>query len=344
MKRIMILLSVPFLLASCGGSGTKKKPVVVAMDSIYDEAVALFKTLPENAAHTDYANTPEMVTLGKMLFFDTRLSLKGNNSCNSCHNLSTFGVDNKAVSEGDEGKNGERNSPTVFNAALHSMQFWDGRAKDVEEQAGMPILNPVEMNIPSEKFLVDRLSKVEEYKTLFAAAFPGDKSPLSYKNITKAIGAFERTLLTPSRFDTYLGGDKSALTKQEKDGLKVFIASGCVSCHNGALLGGTMMQKAGVYADFNKAAGSKGDDKGRMAVTKNPGDEYIFKVPSLRNITKTAPYFHDGSTTDLRKANDIMARVQLNKILTDKELDDLTAFMDALVGDIPDEAKKNPFL
>jgi cytochrome c peroxidase len=339
---IILFFGITFLLTACGGGGLNQyQDEVVETDSIHAQAVLFFKPLPTVAEPKDYQLTPELISLGKMLFHDTRLSLEGNNSCNSCHDINKFGVDNEPVSDGDKGKAGDRNSPTVFNAALHAMQFWDGRAETVEEQAGMPILNPVEMNIPSEKFLEDRLSKIEEYQQMFASAFPGQEKPITFKNLTTAIAAFERTLITPSRFDHYLEGDYHALTQTEKNGLKVFIKSGCNSCHSGRLLGGNTFQKAGVYADLNKEIGSVKDDKGRMEVTNNPADEYMFKVPSLRNITKTFPYFHNGSVADLKKACEIMARVQLKVELSDKELDDMLAFFESLTGEIPESARSD---
>jgi cytochrome c peroxidase len=337
---IFYFLGLAIYFTSCGGGSIDQyQDEVVETDSIHAQAVLFFKPLPELAEPTDYKLTPELINLGKILFHDTRLSLEGNNSCNSCHDINKFGVDNEPVSEGDKGFTGDRNSPTVLNAALHTMQFWDGRAETVEEQAGMPILNPVEMNIPSEKFLEDRLSKIEEYQQMFASAFPDQSKPITFKNITTAIAAFERTLITPSRFDQYLEGNYNALTQNEKAGLKVFIKSGCNSCHSGKLLGGNIFQKAGVYVDFNKEIGSVKDDKGRMEVTNNPADEYMFKVPSLRNITKTFPYFHNGSVEDLKKASEIMARVQLKVELSDKELDDMLAFFESLTGEIPESAK-----
>src|SRR5690606_4157549 len=225
-------------------------------EKLLAQAQTIFKPVPEIAENPKNPVTPEKVKLGKLLYFDTRLSLKGNNSCNSCHNLTTFGVDNLALSPGDEGEVGTRNSQTSFNAALHTMQFWDGRAKDVEEQAGMPILNPVEMNIPSKEFLIKRLKAIDLYKEHFALAFPEEKDPLTYTNIEKAIGAFERTLITPSKFDTYLIGDVNALTHEEKKGLQTFINEGCTTCHNGVALGGNSLQKFGAIEDFRQYTGT----------------------------------------------------------------------------------------
>ncbi|MBL4587045.1 MAG: cytochrome-c peroxidase, partial [Flavobacteriales bacterium] len=298
--------------------------------------------LPTYAPNADNPITAEKLRLGKMLYFDTRLSKDGNISCNSCHNLSTFGVDNLATSPGDAGENGERNSPTVLNAALHNSQFWDGRAKDVEEQAGMPITNPVEMAIPSEDFLVERLSAIQLYQELFASAYPDRKNAITYDNIENSIAVFERKLITPSKFDDYLNGAADALNLKEKQGLKTFLDVGCVSCHMGSLFGGMIFQKFGVYDDYWEHTGSEKIDNGRFKVTGNESDKYMFKVPSLRNIAKTYPYFHDGSVADLGEAVKIMAKVNLNKDLTELETDNLVAFLSTLTGELPSELSSVP--
>lgn len=209
-----------------------------------------FDSLPTVANSDSNSLTDLKIDLGKRLYFDSRLSKDGNNSCNSCHNLETFGVDNLSFSPGDLGENGGRNSPTTFNAALHFLQFWDGRAKDVEEQAGGPILNPIEMNIPSKEFLIERLGKIPVYVEHFKKAYPEEENSLTYFNIQKSIAAFERTLITPSSFDQFIKGNDEALSKEQIEGLKTFIDVGCTQCHNGALLGGTSFQKFGVHTDY----------------------------------------------------------------------------------------------
>ncbi|MCS4237726.1 cytochrome c peroxidase [Myroides gitamensis] len=283
------------------------------------------------------------VALGKHLYFDTRLSKEGNISCNSCHNLNTYGVDNLAFSPGDDGSLGGRNSPTVFHAALHSMQFWDGRAKDVEEQAGGPILNPVEHNIKDEKELEERLRKVDLYKEMFAAVYQTDRQPITFKNITNAIGAFERTLMPASRFDAYLEGDRDALTAQEQRGLEAFMTVGCTTCHSGVALGGQMFQKFGLYGDYWVETKSDKVDKGLADLSKKETENYFFKVPGLRNIAHTGPYFHDGSVQDLKEAVRIMASLQTNITLTQEQIEDITVFLGSLSSDIPEEVKKSPF-
>jgi cytochrome c peroxidase len=332
---------------SCTQSGKKESTEVVAnstptVDSALTVARNFFKQLPDVAVNIDNAVTQPKVQLGKVLFYDTRLSRRGNNSCNSCHNLQAFGVDNKATSTGDAGKQGSRNSPTVFNAALQNMQFWDGRATDVEEQAGMPILNPVEMAIPHKDFLVDRLNKIQLYLDMFKVAFPGELKPLTYENLQKAIGAFERTLLTPSRFDKYMRGDVNAITPEEKAGLKVFIASGCVSCHNGVGIGGGSLQRFGLVTDYRTLTNSKVNDEGRKTVTKNKTDKDVFKVPELRNVAGTYPYFHDGSIANLDSAVKIMGKAQLNKEFSNEEIKQIVAFLNSLSGDVSPDAKTIP--
>jgi cytochrome c peroxidase len=300
----------------------------------------LFGTLPEVAENVDNPITKEKVELGKMLFFDVRLSKDNTQSCNTCHNLNTFGVDNNSFSAGNDGGLGGRNSPTVLNAALHIAQFWDGREPDVEAQAGGPILNPVEMAMPSEEAVLKRLSGIEEYVKLFGKAFPEEETSITYDNLKKAIGAFERKLITPTKFDDYIAGNDDALSSDEKEGLQTYINSGCVTCHRGNLLGGKMYQKFGLYADYWDFTKSEKIDNGKFDVTQNEADKYIFKVPSLRNIEKTAPYFHDGSVQELPDAIRIMAKVQVNKDLSDEEVNKIIIFLNTLTGEVPSELKE----
>ncbi len=321
---------------------TKKKTENKQEPEEIESFLSNYSSLPLTADTKMNTYSPEKLDLGQHLFFDTRLSLKGNNSCNSCHNLSTYGVDNEPTSLGDAGKRGGRNSPTVLNAALHSSQFWDGRAKDVEEQAGMPILNPIEMAIPDEEFLIKRLSEIPAYVEAFKAAFPDDEDPLNYTNLRKAIGVFERRLLTPSRFDKFLEGDKDALTAEEKKGFITFNKVGCVACHSGVLLGGDKLQKFGLVKDYWELTHSEKIDEGRFLVTENEADKFIFKVPSLRNIEKTSPYFHDGSVKSLEDAVQVMAMAQLGKTLSDDEVKEITTFLKSLTGTVPEKYKEAP--
>jgi cytochrome c peroxidase len=212
----------------------------------------------------------------------------------------------------------------------------------VEEQAGMPILNPGEMAIPHKGFLVDRLKKEPMYRDLFKTVYPEDKEPITYPNVQKAIGAFERTLLTPSRFDQFMNGKLDAIDSVEKAGMKIFLNSGCANCHNGVGMGGETMVKFGLYTDYRTLTKSRLDDQGKMKLTGKKTDEDVFKVPGLRNVEKTYPYFHDGSIVSLDSTIKIMAKVQLNKTFQDQELAAIARFLKSLTGDIREEAKKEP--
>ncbi len=340
MKKLLILA---LLIASFNSCTTNKKEKKAETEdnleyvALQKTALSMFGTLPLVAENPNNPVTDEKVSLGKMLYFDNRLSKDNTQSCNTCHNLETYGVDNLSTSPGNNGEFGTRNSPTVFNAALHISQFWDGREPDVEAQAGGPILNPIEMAMPSEKVVVERLSKIDEYNKLFAEVFPNDKNPISYTNIQNAIGAFERKLITPSRFDDFIAGDLNALSTIEKEGLQIFLDKGCVACHSGNVLGGNIYQKFGIFDDYWKHTKSTKIDEGKFEVTKKESDKYIFKSPSLRNIEKTYPYFHDGSVNDLKEAVTIMAKVQLNKDLSKNELNALVAFLSSLTGELPED-------
>lgn len=295
---------------------------------------ASISDLPENDISED------KIALGKKLYYDTRLSLDGNISCNSCHDLKNYGVDNVSLSPGDTEELGDRNSPTVLYASLHNMQFWDGRAKDVEEQAGGPILNPVEHNIPSEEFLEERLRSVEEYVDLFGKVYADSAQPLTFATITDAIGAFERQLNPMSRFDEWLDGDDSAMTTEEKKGLTAFIDNNCITCHSGVAFGGTMLQKFGVYGDYWEHTKCEDIDEGRYHETGNEADKYFFKVPGLRNIEKTYPYFHNGSVESLEEAVRIMAVLQSGIDISEEDVQSITTFLKALTADVEDHYKE----
>ena len=347
MKKALLFLPVLAIIIWGCSQSPQKSTDKASSDAakfagLLDRAKTTFNPLPASADNPDNPITPEKVMLGQTLYFEKRMSKDGNISCNSCHNLDTYGVDNQPTSPGDGGIRGDRNSPTVLNAAFHFTQFWDGRAKDVEEQAGGPILNPIEMSMPDQEFVIKRLGEIKGYQVLFAAAFPGENQPINYGNIQKAIAVFERKLITPSSFDEYLKGNENALTDQEKQGLLTFMDVGCTACHSGAVLGGTMYQKfglAGNYWDFTK---SQKIDNGRFLVTKNEADKFLFKVPSLRNIEKTHPFFHDGSIADLNEAVKIIAKAQLNKDLTDQEVREIVTFLKSLTGKVPEELAKAP--
>ncbi len=344
-RKLALSLTVAggFLLMSAGKADDAK---------LLEEARRYFKPLPEVAESRENPVTPEKVELGKMLYYEPRLSKSGWISCNSCHNIATYGVDNLPTSIGHRWQLGPRNAPTTLNAALHTAQFWDGRAKDVEEQAKGPVLNPIEMAMDSPEAVVERLRSIPEYVELFKKAFPGEKDPLNYDNVAKAIAAFERTLMTPSRFDEFLKGDVNALTSKEKEGLKLFMEVGCASCHNGPAVGGNTFAKFGVVEAYWEATRdfvtldkpTMPMDVGKFAVTHRKEDLYVFKVPSLRNISRTYPYFHDGSVWNLEDAVQVMAKVQLGKELTEDQVDKIVAFLKALDGEIPKHALELPVL
>jgi cytochrome c peroxidase len=308
-----------------------------AEPTLDDQAKSLFKPLSKQFDSKDNAITTEKVALGKLLFFDKRLSKNQDVSCNSCHGLSTYGVDGQPTSSGHKKQKGDRNSPTVFNAGAHFVQFWDGRAATLEDQAKGPVLNPVEMAMPDAAAVEKVISSIPGYEPLFKKAFPAESKPLTYDTIARAIGAFERTLATPSRFDAYLTGDSKALTDAEKAGLKTFMTVGCTACHNGEGVGGGMYQKLGLVAPV---PGLK--DEGRAKVTKNAADQFMFKVPSLRNCEKTGPYLHDGSLASLDETVKFMAKYQLGRELKADEVSSIVTFLKSLTGTLPKDAIVEP--
>lgn len=264
--------------------------------------------------------------LGELLFHDPRLSKDNTVSCASCHILNDGGDDNLAVSIGINGQQGTRNAPTVFNARFNSFQFWDGRAKNLEEQATGPIHNPVEMGSTLKEVLI-KLKKDSTYNKHFNKIY---QDGITEKNIIDAIVEFENTLITPnSTFDKYLRGDKNILTKEEKEGYVLFKEYGCISCHNGINIGGNLMQKMGIIEDF------KNRDLGKFIITNKEEDKYYFKVPSLRNITLTSPYFHDGKIKTLKEAINQMSFFQVGYALKNEETDKIIAFLKTLTGEIP---------
>jgi cytochrome c peroxidase len=315
-------------------------PLFAQGPDLVKEANNFFKPLPDGMPYPpDNPPSEIKIKLGKMLFFEPRLSKSTAISCNSCHNLATGGVDNLPTSIGHLGQFGPRNSPTVLNAGLQFSQFWDGRAASLEDQAKGPILNPIEMAMPNEELVLSRLRTIPEYVELFKKAFPEDLNSLSYDNIARAIATFERTLLTPSPFDEFLKGKSDALSSRQQQGLKLVIQKGCIACHNGVGAGGGLFQKFGLKERYEYS-----DDQGRYNVTKKESDRFYFKVPLWRNVTRTAPYFHDGSIWDLKEAIRIMGRLQLGTRLSDDEVDLIAEFLHSLEGTIPAEALKLPIL
>lgn len=308
-------------------------------DALSDSYLAMFKPLPTEAPAADNELTEAKINLGRMLYYETRISKNGQMSCNTCHVLDKYGQDNLPFSPGHEGKLGGRSSPTVYNAALHIAQFWDGRAPTVEEQAKGPVLNPIEMGMPSADFVVDVLKSIPGYVDAFKSAFPREADPINYNNFGKAVGAFERKLVTPSRWDDYLKGQKDALTAEEQKGYETFAKVGCATCHNGPAIGGAMYHKLGLVKAWPELK-----DLGRYEATKVESDKHFFKVSSLRNVTETGPYLHDGSVKTLDQMVKMMAEHQLGKTLTDEEASSIVTFLKSLKGEIPKDYIAQPKL
>ncbi len=327
--RYSLLAVIPILFTACA-----KQPVAVDAQKL-----KAFAPLPEIVQAKTGVITEEKVVLGRMLYYEPRLSRNQKISCNSCHELDKFGVDHTATSEGHKGQKGDRNAPTVYNAAAHIAQFWDGRAPTVEAQAKGPMMNPVEMAMPSESRVVAVLTSMPEYVAAFKKAYPDAKAPVTLDNAADAIGAFERKLMTPSRWDKFLKGDQAALTDDEKAGFNKFAAVGCGTCHGGALVGGRMYQKLGMLKPYPDES-----DAGRFKVTKNDADKMTFKVPSLRNIEKTGPYFHNGKVADLEQAVAQMGEYQLAQKLSEADVKSITTWLKALTGEIPADYIKPPEL
>jgi cytochrome c peroxidase len=280
------------------------------------------------------AIAPAIAALGERLYHDPRLSADGSVACASCHVIENGGDDGRSTSLGIRQQQGDVNAPTVLNSALNFVQFWNGRAASLEEQAGGPIENPKEMG-NSWAAVLATLRADESYVKAFAEAFPGDG--ISEANVRRAIADFERTLATPgARFDRWLQGDKSALSHEELAGYEAFKSVGCVACHQGRNVGGNMFQRFGVFGNYLSERGKLTEaDQGRFAVTGKEADRFVFRVPSLRNVELTAPYFHDGSAASLEDAVRVMARVQLGRPLADDEVGRIVAFLKTLTGKLP---------
>jgi cytochrome c peroxidase len=286
------------------------------------------------AAVQDNPVTREKIDLGKMLFFDPRLSASGVISCNTCHNVGTGGDDNLPTSVGHGWQKGPRNSPTVLNAVFNKAQFWDGRAEDLKAQAKGPIQAGVEMANEPENVVVT-LNSMPEYIERFGRAFPGEEDPVTFDNMAKAIEAFEVTLVTPNApFDQWLEGNDGAMTDEQKAGLATFLDKGCASCHSGINFGGQDYFPFGLI-EKPGAEILPPEDKGRYQVTKTASDEYVFRAAPLRNIAITAPYFHSGKIWDLEQAVAVMGTAQLGAKLSDEETTSIAIFLGALTGEQP---------
>lgn len=318
-----------FGMGCAGGSateGAEQAPDPAAI-ALAERAAETFGVLPSSVPNPDNIGSPAKLELGRMLYYDARLSKNHDISCNSCHLLDAWGVDGEPTSPGHRGVRGGRNSPTVYNAAIHVSQFWDGREPDVEAQAKGPVLNPIEMAAPSEAHVVAVLASMPGYVAAFSAAFPDDSDSLSYDNMARAIGAFERNLMTPGRFDAFMGGEWNALDAAERKGLTTFLALGCPSCHMGPALGGALYRKLGFIFPYPT------EDLGRENVTGEVADRHVFKVPALRNVAKTAPYFHDGSIASLEEVVEIMGYHQIGIRLEETQIADIVAFLGSLTAE-----------
>jgi len=332
----VLMLFVMVIFVACNSSTQQKQSgkMTEADKKLMETAKRFFGQLPKAGD----PNTPK-AQLGKKLYYETKLSANGKMSCSTCHPIAAYGVDNLPVSPGHDGTPGTRNSPTTLNAYFHTTQFWDGRSPDLADQAKGPVLNPIEMGLKGGDQVVEILKADPDYPKMFNIAFPDQEEPITFDNFAIAIAEFEGTLATPAAFDNFLNGMSEMLIQDQKEGLTVFIETGCIACHIGPGLGGNIMQRFGVvHGPYWEYTGSKLKDKGKAEATKNNADSLIFKSPSLRNIEKTGPYFHDGSVTSLREAVKIMAYTQLGKELTDPQIDKMVEFFKSLTGEIPEYA------
>ena len=313
----MMVVWIGIFLYACG-------PSEKTLDLV-KRAKTMYGTLPKEMPGSEN-DTPELIALGKKLYFDASLSDNNTKSCNTCHNIleGKGGTDNLETSIGSAGKNEERNTPTVLNAGFQAALFWDGRARDLSDLAKKHLLNPTEMGNTNEMLIEEKLSAIEDYKNLFLKAYPKD-STITLDKIGNALAAFQRTLRTQDRFDDFISGNYKAFSDKEVRGLEVFMTTGCATCHNGPLFGGRMFMKLGVVNPYENK-----EDTGKFKITNQEGDMYVFKVPSLRNVALTAPYYHDGKVKTLEEAVKKMAYLQLGKDLAQEEVDSLVSFLGTL--------------
>lgn len=323
MNKTLSLFLAPLFLFACS--------TAFAANSLMKQAQSMFKPVPQKVTEVrGKPVTPEKVELGKMLYFDPRLSSSDLISCNTCHNLGLGGTDYQETSTGHRWQKGPRNAPTVLNSVFNMAQFWDGRAKDLKEQAKGPMQAPVEMNNTPDE-VIRTLDSMPEYVSYFKKAFPGQADPVTFDNTAEAIEAFETTLITPdSPFDLYLKGNDKALTGYQKEGLKLFMDKGCAGCHGGINMGGDAYYPFGLVQ--RPPSGIMAGDTGRYKITRMKSDEYVFKAPSLRNIALTPPYFHSGKVWSLKEAIGIMGSAQLGVSLTAEEADRIEDFLRAATG------------
>lgn len=326
-------------LLACSGTQEKAEPVAGHDAGIDATALAEFSPLPPAPDHDTAGPAQARVDLGRMLYYDTRLSSTGDVSCYTCHPLHDYGTSHRTRGVGVGQQQGPRNDPSVYNSSLQVAQFWDGRAATLEDQAGGPVLNPIEMGMRSQAAVERKIRSIPGYDAAFRRAFPDDPDPVSFNNFRRAVAAFEEGLITPSRWDRYLEGDPSALTPAEKEGFRTFISLGCSSCHYGVDVGGRAFQRLGVAHPWPDTA-----DLGRYKVTGEEGDRMVFKVPSLRNVVHTWPYLHDGSVRRLDDAVRLMARYQTGQEPTDAQVTSVVTWLNSLTGQVPEDYIQDPRL
>jgi cytochrome c peroxidase len=338
MRKRSIAIAIALFHAACGSSssepsGSAAPAPTPAVETAPASAPSPFEPLP--VVQTD----TRKVALGRRLFHDPRLSGDETISCATCHSLDHGGAEPRSTSVGIRGQVGPINSPTVLNSGLNFVQFWDGRAADLEAQAAGPVANPIEMGATWEQ-VVARLAGDSELTTEMVAIY--GEGAVTQANITNAIAEYERSLLTPSRFDRHLRGEQSALNEDERRGLALFQEVGCTSCHRGPNVGGTMYQRMGLVRRTyfeDRGTAITDADMGRFNVTRAESDRHMFKVPTLRNIALTAPYFHDGSQQTLDGAVRMMARYQLGRELDAEQVRVIVAFLQSLTGELPEHAR-----
>lgn len=338
-RRSIVGIVVIVLLAMLAGAA-----VAGPDEDLIARAKAVFGPLPASMPSADNPITPEKVRLGDMLFFESRISVDGTVSCAKCHPPGLYAADGLRKAIGNHCKENPRNSPTILNAADQISAHWIGNRTSVEDQARQALTGPPAFGMPNNESVEKVLKGMKEYVALFKAAFPQDKDPVTVENFAKAVGAYERTLMTPAPFDDFMQGNAGALSEQQKRGLRAFMDTGCLTCHFSPYLGGKLYQKFGVFEPYQKYTKSAQVDEGRYAVTKNESDRFLFKVPVLRNVAMTPPYFHDGSVDRLVDAITIMAKVQLARDLTTGQADDIAAFLHALTGKLPESLARVPAL
>ena len=313
-------------------------------EALLRQAKSIFGPLPQAMTSEKNPITPEKVKLGKILFYETRISVDGTVSCARCHPFGLYAADGLKKSIGNNCKVNPRNAPTILNAAGQISAHWIGNRTDVEDQAKQSVIGPPSFGMPSYEAVENKLKEIRGYMDLFKKAFPKDNDPITVDNFSKAVGAFERTLVTPSRFDAFVKGDQTALTDPQKRGLRTFMEMGCIMCHSGTYVGGQSYQKFGLLESYWQITKSKDVDEGRYVVTKNESDKYVFKVPMLRNVEVTSPYFHDGSVDRLHDAVRVMGEIQLGRDLTITQIEDIVSFLRSLTGSIPEDALRIPLL